>query len=61
MKLLLIFVAAQMRPEMRERFLSTVPLRRLAEPSEIAHAARFIFENDYFTGRVLEVDGGTRV
>ncbi|GAB3015953.1 SDR family oxidoreductase [Bowmanella dokdonensis] len=54
-------MAAQMRPEMRERFLSTVPLRRLADPAEIAHAARFIFENDYFTGRVLEIDGGTRV
>lgn len=54
-------MAAQMRPEMRERFLSTVPLRRLAEPAEIAHAAAFIFENDYFTGRVVEIDGGTRI
>lgn len=54
-------MAAQMRPDMRERFLSTVPLRRLAEPSEVADAARFILENDYFTGRVLELDGGTRV
>ncbi|GAA0349128.1 SDR family oxidoreductase [Bowmanella denitrificans] len=54
-------MAAQMRPEMRERFLSTVPLRRLADPQEVAHAAGFIFENDYFTGRVLELDGGTRV
>ncbi|ALS98587.1 SDR family oxidoreductase [Lacimicrobium alkaliphilum] len=54
-------MAAQMRPDMRERFLSTVPLRRLAEPSEVADAACFILENDYFTGRVLELDGGTRV
>ncbi|GGD53471.1 SDR family oxidoreductase [Lacimicrobium alkaliphilum] len=54
-------MAAQMRPDMRERFLSTVPLRRLAEPDEVASAARFIFENEYFTGRVLELDGGTRV
>ncbi|WP_088328737.1 SDR family oxidoreductase [Lacimicrobium sp. SS2-24] len=54
-------MAAQMRPDMRERFLSAVPLRRLAEPSEVADAARFIFENEYFTGRVLELDGGTRV
>lgn len=54
-------MAAQMRPEMREKFLSSVPLRRLAEPDEMAHAVRFIFENDYFTGRVLELDGGTRI
>lgn len=54
-------MAAQMRPEMQEKFLSTVPLRRLAEVEELGHAAKFIFENDYFTGRVLELDGGTRV
>lgn len=54
-------MAAQMRPEMREKFLSTVPLRRLAQVEELGHAAKFIFENDYFTGRTLELDGGTRV
>lgn len=54
-------MAAQMRPEMREIFLKTVPLRRLADVDELGHAARFIFENDYFTGRTLELDGGTRV
>ena len=54
-------MAAQMRPEMREMFLKTVPLRRLADVEELGHAAKFIFENDYFTGRTLELDGGTRV
>ena len=54
-------MAKQMRPEMLERFLSTVPLRRLAEVEELGHAAKFIFENNYFTGRTLELDGGTRV
>ncbi len=54
-------MAAQMRPEMREKFLSTVPAGRLAEVEELGHAAKFIFENDYFTGRTLELDGGTRV
>ncbi|GAA6186681.1 MULTISPECIES: SDR family oxidoreductase [Alteromonadaceae] len=54
-------MAAQMRPEMIERFLSTVPAGRLAEVEELGHAAKFIFENDYFTGRTLELDGGTRV
>lgn len=54
-------MAQQMRPDMLERFLSTVPLRRLAEVAELGHAARYIFESDYFTGRVLELDGGTRI
>lgn len=54
-------MAAQMRPEMMERFLSTVPLRRLAQVEELGHTAKYLFENDYFTGRVVELDGGTRV
>lgn len=54
-------MARQMRPEMMEKFLSTVPLRRLAKVEELGHTAKFIFENDYFTGRVIELDGGTRV
>ncbi|MDN4501352.1 SDR family oxidoreductase [Alteromonadaceae bacterium BrNp21-10] len=54
-------MAAQMRPEMREMFVKSVPLRRLAEVEELGHAARFVFENDYFTGRTIELDGGTRI
>ena len=54
-------MAAQMRPEIREAFLSSVPLRRLANVEELAHTAKYIFENDYFTGRTIELDGGTRV
>jgi 3-oxoacyl-[acyl-carrier protein] reductase len=50
-----------MKPEMIERAISTVPLRRMAEPAEMAHAAIFIAENDYFSGRVIEVDGGQRL
>jgi 3-oxoacyl-[acyl-carrier protein] reductase len=54
-------MAAQMRPEMREMFIKSIPAQRLAEVEELAHAATFIFENNYFTGRTLELDGGTRV
>jgi 3-oxoacyl-[acyl-carrier protein] reductase len=50
-----------MKPEMIERALSGVPLKRMAEPAEMAHAAIFIAENDYFSGRVLELDGGQRL
>ena len=54
-------MAAQMRPEMRELFINSVPLKRLAKVDELGHAAKFIFESDYFTARTLELDGGTRV
>jgi 3-oxoacyl-[acyl-carrier protein] reductase len=50
-----------MKPEMIERAVSAVPLRRMAEPAEMAHAAIFIAENDYFSGRVIDVDGGQRI
>ena len=51
---------AAMKSEARDRLISAVPLKRLGEPDNIAKAATFIFENDYFTGRVIEVDGGLR-
>jgi 3-oxoacyl-[acyl-carrier protein] reductase len=50
-----------MRPEMLQKMVAPAPLRRLGRPQEIAHAVRFIFENEFFTGRVIEVDGGLRL
>jgi 3-oxoacyl-[acyl-carrier protein] reductase len=50
-----------MKPEMIEKAIASVPLRRMADPAEVAHAAVFIAENDYFSGRVLELDGGQRI
>jgi len=54
-------ILSDMRPEMLEKIMAPIPLQRLAEPAEIAHAVGFILENDYFTGRVLEIDGGLRL
>src|ERR1700733_4513044 len=54
-------ILASMRPEVLEKLTAPVPLRRLGQPEEIAHAVQFIFENDFFTGRCLEVDGGLRL
>jgi 3-oxoacyl-[acyl-carrier protein] reductase len=47
-----------MRPEMRARLEKMKPVGRLGEADEVAHTAAYIFENDFFTGRVVEVDGG---
>jgi 3-oxoacyl-[acyl-carrier protein] reductase len=50
-----------MKPEALARMTAPIPLGRLGEPEEIAQAVDFIFENDLFTGRCLEVDGGLRI
>ncbi|HEU4655338.1 MAG TPA: SDR family NAD(P)-dependent oxidoreductase [Steroidobacteraceae bacterium] len=50
-----------MKPEMIGRALAAAPLKRMAEPAEIAQAAIFIAENDYFSGRIIEVDGAQRL
>lgn len=47
-----------MRPEMLEKLVSTVPLRRTGRPEEIYRAVQFVLECDYFTGKCLDVDGG---
>jgi 3-oxoacyl-[acyl-carrier protein] reductase len=52
---------AGMPPEMLEKVTAPVPLKRLALPEEIGHAAVFIAENDYFTGRAVDLDGGLRL
>lgn len=44
-----------------DRLKDSIPLQRLGRPEEIAHAVQFVLENDYFHGRVLEVDGGLRL
>ena len=54
-------MVAAMKPEALAKITSPIPLGRLGEPEEIAHAVGFIFENDLFTGRCVEVDAGLRM
>jgi len=46
--------------EVLQRVIDRIPLGRLANEAEISHALRFVLENDYVNGRVIEVDGGLR-
>jgi 3-oxoacyl-[acyl-carrier protein] reductase len=41
------------------RLTGEIPLGRLGQPEDIWRAVRFILECEFFTGRVLEVDGGS--
>lgn len=54
-------MVAQMRPEILESLVKQVPLRRLGEQDEIASTLAFILDNDFVSGRVLDIDGGARI
>jgi 3-oxoacyl-[acyl-carrier protein] reductase len=50
-----------MPEQILQSVLTQVPLRRGGQPEEVANAAAFIIENDYFSGRIVELDGGLRL
>lgn len=54
-------MTASMKPEALTKVTAGIPLKRMGKPEEIAHSAAYILENDYFTGRILELDGGLRL
>jgi len=54
-------MVASMKPELLAKMAAGIPVQRLGEPNEIATTAAFILENDYYNGRVLEIDGGQRL
>lgn len=43
---------------MLQETIKKVPLRRLAQPQEIAQGVISVIENDFFNGKVFELDGG---
>ncbi|MBF8262573.1 MAG: fabG-A [Parachlamydiales bacterium] len=47
-------------PQVKNEVLSKVPLSRIGQPSEVAHAVLFLASDqaNYITGQVLTVDGG---
>ena len=47
-------------PGMREKFIATIPMGRLALPQDVADAALFLAsaEAKFLTGNIMEVDGG---
>lgn len=49
---------AGLNDHMLKKWEKSVPLGRLGNLSELASAVRFIIENDYYNGKVLQLDGG---
>lgn len=54
-------MTGSMKPEALEKMTAGIPLKRMGKPEEIAHSAAYLLENDYYTGRILELDGGLRL
>ncbi|GAD16711.1 3-oxoacyl-[acyl-carrier-protein] reductase [Lentilactobacillus otakiensis] len=58
-------VKTDMTEKMSERrqseFTDQIPLKRFAEPTEIADAVAFLVHNQYITGQVITVDGGLTI
>ncbi|GGY45800.1 3-ketoacyl-ACP reductase [Bacterioplanes sanyensis] len=54
-------MTAGMKPEALEKMTAGIPAKRMGQPEEIAHTVAYLLENDYVSGRVVEVDGGLRL
>lgn len=54
-------MTAQMPEHVLAKITNQIPAGRMGTPNEIASGLKFILENDYFNGRVLEIDGGMRI
>ena len=54
-------MVANVPQKILEKIRAKIPLGRLGKPEEIGHTTIYILENDFFNGRVLEIDGGLRI
>jgi len=54
-------MTAGMKPEALEKMTAGIPAKRMGQPDEIAHTVAYLMENDYVSGRIVEVDGGLRL
>ncbi len=54
-------MTAQIQPEVLDKITKNIPLRRMGQPQDIAHSVVYLLENEYMSGRIIEVDGGLRL
>jgi len=50
-----------MNQRARDALVANVPVGRIGVPHDIWLGVKFIVENDYFTGRCLDIDGGLQM
>lgn len=54
-------MVASMKAEAHERIVSAIPLGRTGQLGELASTVSYIVGNDFFNGRIIELDGGLRL
>jgi 3-oxoacyl-[acyl-carrier protein] reductase len=54
-------MVAGMPDNVKEKLAKMVPVGRIGEPDEVAKAAEFIFMNEYYSGRCIDLDGAQRL
>lgn len=47
--------------KLKKRIIAHIPAGRTGSPAEVAAAVKFLIENDYLTGQVLNIDGGKTI
>jgi 3-oxoacyl-[acyl-carrier protein] reductase len=47
--------------KLKKRILAHIPAGRTGSPAEVAAAVKFLIENDYLTGQVINIDGGKTI
>jgi NAD(P)-dependent dehydrogenase (short-subunit alcohol dehydrogenase family) len=45
-------------PEIQEKIIASIPMKRFGEPKNIELAIRFLIECDYITGSTININGG---
>ncbi|HKR41751.1 MAG TPA: SDR family oxidoreductase [Paraburkholderia sp.] len=55
------FVAGDAKQDTLDAMAARLPVGRVGQPEDIAHAIRFLMENGFVTGTVLHVEGGHRL
>jgi len=53
-------MTAGMKPSALDALCQQIPSGRIGKPEEIASTVKFILNNPYVNGRIIEVDGGLR-
>ena len=53
-------IQERLTPQEQEALRKSIPLARAGTAREISNAVRFLLENDYVTGEILNINGGTQ-
>lgn len=52
---------SKLSPEVRKSMMDSIPLKRFAQPDEVAELVMFLANTKYITGQVLSIDGGMSI